>query len=84
VNRYYKSELIYGPARTGPQKTVEDVELATFSWVHWHNTARLHGHLNDQPPTGFEAIFYATNGPTNPWSKSTNSPSLHRNQGDSQ
>ena len=61
VNGYYKSELIYGPARTGPWKTVEDVELATLSWVHWHNTARLHGYLNDLPPTEFEATFYATN-----------------------
>ena len=60
VNGYYKSELIYGPARTGPWKTVEDVELATLSWVHWHNTARLHGYLNDIPPTEFEAILYAT------------------------
>jgi putative transposase len=60
VNGYYKSELIYGPARTGPWKTVEDVELATLSWVHWHNSARLHGYLNDLPPTEFEAIFYAT------------------------
>ncbi len=60
VNGYYKSELIYGPARTAPWKTVEDVELATLSWVHWHNTARLHGYLNDLPPTEFEAIFYAT------------------------
>ena len=80
MNGYYKSELIYGPARTGPWKTVEDVELATLSWVHWHNTARLHGYLNDLPPTEFEAISYARNGPTNPRSKS-NSPSLHRNQG---
>jgi putative transposase len=30
VNGYYKSELIYGPARSGPWKTVEDVELATL------------------------------------------------------
>jgi putative transposase len=60
VNGYYKSELIYGPARTGPWKTVEDVELATLGWVHWHNTTRLHGYLNDLPPTEFEAIFYAT------------------------
>lgn len=28
VNGYYKAELIYGPARRGPWKTVEDVELA--------------------------------------------------------
>jgi putative transposase len=60
VNGYYKSELIYGPARTGPWKTVEDVELATLSWVHWHNTSRLHGYLNDIPPAEFEATFYAT------------------------
>ena len=60
VNGYYKSELIYGPARTGPWKTVEDVELATLSWVHWHNTSRLHGYPGDVPPAEFEAIFYAT------------------------
>ena len=60
VNGYYKSELIYGPARTGPWKTVEDVELATLSWVHWHNTSRLHGYLGDIPPAEFEAAFYAT------------------------
>jgi len=60
VNGYYKSELIYGPARTGPWKTVEDVELATLGWVHWHNTSRLHGYLGDLPPAEFEAAFYAT------------------------
>jgi putative transposase len=61
VNGYYKSELVYGPAHPGPWKTVEDVELATLSWVHWHNTGRLHGYLGDIPPTEFEATFYATN-----------------------
>jgi putative transposase len=30
------------------------------SWVHWHNTSRLHGYLNDIPPAEFEATFYAT------------------------
>ena len=29
VNGYYKAELIRGPARTGPWKTVEEVELGT-------------------------------------------------------
>ena len=43
VNGYYKAELIRGPARTGPWKTIEEVELATLGWVHWHNTRRLHG-----------------------------------------
>lgn len=58
VNGYYKAELIYGPARTGPWKTVEDVELATLGWVYWHNTARLHSYLDDLPPAEFEATIY--------------------------
>ncbi len=60
VNGYYKAELIRGPARTGPWKTVEDVELATLGWVHWHNTTRLHGYLGDVPPAEFENTVYAT------------------------
>jgi putative transposase len=82
VNGYYKSELIYGPARTGPWKSVEDVELATLSWVHWHNTTRLHGYLNDLPPTEFEDIFYATKRTDQPLVESNNT-SLWENQGDS-
>ena len=54
VNGYYKAELIRGPARTGPWKTIEEVELATLGWVHWHNTQRLHGYLDDLPPVEFE------------------------------
>lgn len=60
VNGYYKTELIYGPARQGPWKTVADVELSTLSWVHWHNYERLHGYLGDLPPTEFEGRIYAT------------------------
>ena len=58
MNGLYKSELIRGPGQ-GPWKSVEDVELATLGWVHWHNTERLHGYLGDVPPAEFEAIFYA-------------------------
>ena len=58
VNGYYKAELIYGPAHTGPWKTVEDVKLATLGWVYWHNAARLHSYLNDIPPTEFEVASY--------------------------
>jgi putative transposase len=58
VNGYYKSELIRGPSQ-GPWRTVDDVELATLGWVHWHNTRRLHGHCDDVPPAEFEAAFYA-------------------------
>jgi putative transposase len=79
VDGYYKSELIYGPARSRPLKTVEDVELAALSWMHWHNTNRLHSYLGDLPPAQIDAVFYATKR-TDPWSRS-NSPRLHRNRG---
>ncbi len=82
VNGYYKAELIYGPARTGPWKTVEDVELAILSWVYWHNTTRLHSYLKDVPPAEFEATFYDAQRTSPPWSQS-NSSSLRQNQGDS-
>lgn len=60
INGYYKAELIRGPARSGPWPTVEDVELATLGWVHWHNHQRLHGYLGDVPPVEFERRIYAT------------------------
>ena len=75
VNGYYKSELIHGPARPEPWKTVADVELATLSWVHWHNTSRLHSYLGDVPPIEFEATLYATHRPVtgqNPIAPATN------------
>ena len=59
VNGYYKAELIRGPARTGPWKTIEEVELATLGWVHWHNHQRLHSYLDDLPPAEFEALHAA-------------------------
>ena len=60
VNGLYKSELIRGPVHgRRPWKTIDDVELATLAWVHWHNTSRLHGHCGDVPPAEFEAAFYA-------------------------
>ena len=45
MNGYYKAELVRGPAHSGPWKTIEQLELATLTWVHWHNTQRLHGYL---------------------------------------
>ena len=66
MNGYYKAELVRGPARSGPWKRVEDFELATLGWVHWHNTQRLHGYLDDVPPVEFENTFYAVHGDHNP------------------
>lgn len=59
VNGYHKAELIRDPARQQPRRTVADVELATLGWVHWHNTTRLHGYIDDRPPAEFEQAFYA-------------------------
>ena len=79
-----QAELIRGPARPGPWKTVEDVELATLGWVHWHNHNhnRLHGYLADIPPAEFEETFYAKKR-TDQTLVETNSPSLHQSQSDS-
>jgi putative transposase len=56
----YKSELI---TMRGPWRSVEDVELATLSWVHWWNTSRLHSAIGDLPPVEFEAAHYAQQHP---------------------
>ena len=58
VNGLYKTELIRGPDQ-GPWRTVEDVELATLSWVHWYNTERLHSYLHDVPPAEHEDTYHA-------------------------
>ncbi|HUH53414.1 MAG TPA: IS3 family transposase [Microbacteriaceae bacterium] len=58
VNGYYKAELVRGPAKVGPWKTIDDLELATLGWVHWHNTERLHSYLGDVPPAEFYQAFY--------------------------
>ncbi|MCB9409881.1 MAG: hypothetical protein H6521_11015 [Mycolicibacterium sp.] len=33
VSGLYEAELVYGPARGGPWKTHDDLELATLGWV---------------------------------------------------
>ena len=58
VNALYKTELVRGPGR-GPWRTIDDLELATLSWVHWHNNERLHSYLDDVPPAEFEAAYAA-------------------------
>ena len=58
MNALYKTELIRGPGR-GPWPNVDEVELATLSWVHWHNNERLHTYLGDIPPVEFEANYDA-------------------------
>ena len=58
VNGLNKTKRIRGTGQ-GPWRTVDDVELATLGWVHWHNTEHLHGYLGDVPPAEFEAAYAA-------------------------
>jgi putative transposase len=58
TNGLYKAECVYGPDTTG-WDDVDELELATLSWVHWFNEQRLHGHCGDVPPAEYEAAFYA-------------------------
>ncbi len=71
-----------GPTPREPWDDVDELELATLSWVHWFNDDRLHGHCGDIPPAEFEAAFYAAQ-QTAPPGLETNRPSLHQTQGDS-
>jgi putative transposase len=59
TNGLYKTECVYGPDAPRPWADVDELELATLSWVHWFNHDRLHGHCADVPPAEFEAAFYA-------------------------
>lgn len=59
TNGLYKTECVYGPDAARPWDDVDELELATLSWVHWFNEERLHGHCDDVPPAEFEAAFYA-------------------------
>ncbi len=57
VIRLFKTELI---RREGPWRTLEDVQFATLTWVHWFNSTRLLAPLGYLPPVEFEAHHYAT------------------------
>jgi putative transposase len=58
ANGLYKAECVYGPDTNG-WDDVDELELATLSWVHWFNHERLHSYCGDIPPAEFEAAFYA-------------------------
>lgn len=54
----YKNECV---KHDGPFRTVEDLELATLSWVHWFNTSRLHSSIGYVTPLEFEDQYYRQN-----------------------
>jgi len=59
TNGLYKTECVFGPDAPRHWDDVDELELATLSWVHWFNHDRLHSHCRDVPPAEFEAEFYA-------------------------
>jgi putative transposase len=51
----YKTECV---RHEGPWRGVDDLELATMSWVSWFNTHRLHGEIDHVPPIEYENEYY--------------------------
>src|SRR5262245_50511123 len=51
----YKTEVI---RRQGPRRGLDEVELATLTWVAWYNAARLLEPLGSTPPAEYEQAFY--------------------------
>ena len=83
VNGYYKAELIYGPEQ-GPWRNVDEVGLATLSWVYWFNADRTTTATatTTSRPTSSKRRFMLPNRSPRPGLE-TNGPSLHQTQGDS-
>ena len=80
VNGLYKTELIRGPDQ-GPWRNVDDIELATLAWVHWHNTQHLHSHLGE-PRRQSSKRPTLPDKPTTHWLE-TNRQTLRESQGGS-
>lgn len=59
TNGLYKTECVFGPDAPKPWDDVDELELATLSWVHWFNEQRLHGFCGHVPPAEFEQAFWA-------------------------
>lgn len=68
----YKTECV---RHEGPWRGVDDLELATLSWVHWFNQTRLHSSIGNVPPVEFESLYYRHNEPAQP--PLAAEPSLH-------
>jgi len=64
----FKNEAVAAgsPFRTGPLRTLADVEALTMTYVDWYNNQRLHSLLDLVTPEEFEQAHYAhdTGSPT--------------------
>jgi len=57
TNGLYKTECVYGPDSRG-WDDVDELELATLSWVHWFNHIRLLEPIGYIPPAEAEANYW--------------------------
>ena len=57
----YKTECVRdgSPFRSGPIRTLADLENITSTWVSWYNQRRLMHRLGRRPPAEVEAEYYA-------------------------
>lgn len=68
----YKLECV---RHDGPFRRVDDLELATLSWVDWFNNHRLHTMIGNKPPVEYENLYYRDQQPVQP--TLAGEPSLH-------
>src|SRR5690349_11544003 len=54
VNGLCKVEVIH---KSGPWRSLDQVEFATAKWVYWWNQKRLHGAVGSMPRAEFEANY---------------------------
>jgi len=57
-----------------PFRTVDDLELATLSWVRWFNTARLHSSIDYATPLEHENAYDRQIKPAAPAARRTRPP----------
>jgi putative transposase len=57
----FKNEAVAAgsPFRTGPLRTLADVETITMNYVDWYNNYRLHSLLDNATPEEHEQAYYA-------------------------
>ena len=56
----YKNEAVAAgsPFRTGPLRTIADVETLTINYIDWYNNHRLHSLLDHKTPEEHEQAYY--------------------------
>lgn len=74
----YKTECV---KNDGPFRTLDELELATLSWVHWFNHNRLHSSIDYLTPTEKENEYYRQNAPRQQTLPGEHT--LHQTRGDS-